>query len=78
MTPALAQRAPASTTRRERRRDGGCARGQGGRLTLDELISSAWAGVAARVPVACPWCGGRMTPTGPESGGCRSCASSLS
>ncbi len=49
-----------------------------GRLTLDELVSSAWAGLSARVPVACPLCGGRMAPTAQGVGRCRACHTALS
>ena len=77
MRGALAQRTQAPAPARERRRDGGCRPPAGGRLTLDQLISSAWAGVTARSPVACPWCGGRMVPEADQSARCRSCLSSL-
>jgi DnaJ-class molecular chaperone len=50
----------------------------GGRLTLDELISGAWAALSAGAPVACPVCGGRMAPTGTGAGSCGSCSTELS
>jgi hypothetical protein len=74
MTPALAERASASPDRADAAR----VAPSGGRLTLDELMSSAWAGVTAGVPVACPVCGERMAPAGPDVATCRSCASILS
>ena len=77
MTPALADRTHVRPPARERRRPAACHPVTGGRLTLDELISSAWAGVAAQAPVACPWCGGRMSAEPGEAARCRSCASSL-
>jgi DnaJ-class molecular chaperone len=54
-----------------------------GRLTLEELISGVWEGLAANETVACPVCDGRMAPrpgAGPGSvgGGCPSCGSHLS
>jgi hypothetical protein len=41
-----------------------------GDRTLDELVSTAWAALGARAPVACPVCGGQMTalPGGPPTG----------
>jgi hypothetical protein len=52
------------------------------RGTLDEVIASAWAGVSARAPVACPVCDAPMAPTlteaGTTSGSCRSCGTTLS
>ncbi len=37
-----------------------------GRLTLDELITSTWEGLAVRGTVACPVCTGPMTARSPE------------
>jgi hypothetical protein len=74
MTPALAERASASPERADTVR---VIPGDG-RLTLDEVMSSAWAGVTAGVPVACPVCGERMSPAGPDAAACRACASILS
>jgi hypothetical protein len=48
-----------------------------GRLTLDELVSGAWAALGAGAPAACPVCDSpmhRATPTGParcSNAGCR-------
>jgi DnaJ-class molecular chaperone len=48
-----------------------------GRLTLDELVSGAWAAIGAGFPAACPVCDGPMRS---ESGGpasCGNCGSEL-
>jgi hypothetical protein len=55
----------------------------GGGLTLDHLITSVWEGLAARETVACPACGGEMTPhegagACPVGGACRRCDAELS
>jgi hypothetical protein len=55
----------------------------GGGLTLDDLISSVWEGLAAGEPVDCPGCGSAMTPRAhregtSHSGVCGSCGSRLS
>jgi hypothetical protein len=50
-----------------------------GRLTLDELVSGAWAALGAGAPAACPVCDGPMRPAprgGPAT--CGGCGSSLS
>lgn len=55
-----------------------------GRLTLDDLITSAWEGLAVRGTVACPVCEGPMTAFGPKhegdapTGTCLDCGSQLS
>ncbi|MGA7703588.1 MAG: hypothetical protein WB998_01705 [Solirubrobacteraceae bacterium] len=55
-----------------------------GRLTLDELITSTWEGLAVRGTVACPVCDGSMTVQSPEHdgeapmGACLGCGSQLS
>lgn len=54
----------------------------GGEPTLDELLSGAWEGLVAHQPVACPLCGGDMTPeygahARPIGGRCRSCDAHL-
>jgi hypothetical protein len=59
---------------------GGAAReragGLGGGLTLDDAVVGAWEGLAARVVVACPLCGGALRPhaapdaVGGRCGGC--------
>ncbi|HEU4978862.1 MAG TPA: hypothetical protein VFT42_08210 [Solirubrobacteraceae bacterium] len=81
--------AVALAPRRERRRpgaDGRCDRAvqdpaRGG-LTLDELIVGVWEGLAAHATVACPVCGGSMTPRygsapAPVGGRCGGCDSTL-
>jgi hypothetical protein len=77
MTVALLQpvETPAAVSAQRRHRASPAA---GGRVTLDELISGAWAALSAGAPVACPVCGGRMAPAGPDIGGCGSCSTSLS
>jgi hypothetical protein len=55
----------------------------GGGLTLDDLISSVWEGLAAGEPVECPGCGSAMRPRAgcagtPPGGICTSCGSRLS
>jgi hypothetical protein len=52
-----------------------------GRLTLDELVSGAWAALGAGAPATCPVCDGPMFPAEGPGGGsaaCRGCGSSLS
>lgn len=53
-----------------------------GPRNLAELIDTAWAGLLAEAPVACPICDGRMDPRptaiGVAGGKCRSCGSELS
>ena len=55
-----------------------------GRLTLDDLITSAWEGLAVRATVQCPVCEGPMASGPHEScgdqttGACLSCGSRLS
>jgi hypothetical protein len=55
-----------------------------GRLTLDELITGAWEGLAVRGTVACPVCAGTMLARSTEHGGeppegtCQDCGSRLS
>jgi DnaJ-class molecular chaperone len=77
MTPTLLQPAatPANAPARKRHR---ASPGCGGRRTLDELISGAWAALSAGAPVACPVCGGRMAPAGTGTGSCGSCSTLLS
>ena len=50
-----------------------------GGLTLDAVISSAWAGLSGGAPVACPVCDGTMRPR-PDSNAaaCSGCGSELS
>ena len=43
-----------------------------GRLTLDELVSGAWAAVAAGAPAACPICDGML-----RFGNCGDCGTQL-
>jgi hypothetical protein len=55
-----------------------------GRLTLDDLITGVWEGLAVRDVVHCPVCGGAMAPKahdhacGPSMGVCLRCGSRLS
>jgi hypothetical protein len=54
-----------------------------GRLTLDELVTSVWEGLAVRGTVSCPVCGGAMRsiPEDDEQslvGACRECGARLS
>jgi hypothetical protein len=55
-----------------------------GRLTLDDLITGAWEGLAVRGTVNCPVCASPMAARSPEHGGdaptgtCLSCGSRLS
>jgi DnaJ-class molecular chaperone len=55
-----------------------------GRLTLDDLITGVWEGLAVRDTVNCPVCSGPMTSTSPAgrgdstAGACLSCGSGLS
>jgi hypothetical protein len=52
----------------------------GGGLTLDDAIVGAWEGLAARVVVACPLCGGRLRPhAAPDAvgGRCGDCGTTL-
>lgn len=56
------------------------ARGPGGGPTLDDAIVGAWEGLAARVVVACPLCGGALRPhASPDSvgGRCGDCGTTL-
>lgn len=77
MTVALLQPAETSAAAPAQRRHR-ASPAAGGRVTLDELISGAWAALSAGAPVACPVCGGRMAPTGSGTGSCGSCSTSLS
>jgi hypothetical protein len=57
-----------------------CAGGLGGGLTLDDAIVGAWEGLAARVVVACPLCGGALCPhAAPNAAGgrCGDCGTTL-
>jgi hypothetical protein len=55
-----------------------------GRLTLDELITSVWEGLAVRATVNCPVCDSPMAADHPEGcnvppiGACLNCGSCLS
>ena len=56
----------------------------GGRATLDDLLSGAWEGLTAAVSsAACPVCDGELEPrwsagAGVVGGRCRDCGSELS
>jgi hypothetical protein len=91
MTTLLLERSPALDEGFERdtrhRLDGALFVGSTdahGRLTLDDLITNAWEGLAVRGTVACPICASLMAPRSPEYGGdmstgiCLGCGSSLS
>jgi hypothetical protein len=91
MTTLLLERSPALEEGFEqdtRRRLGGTpVSGQAdahGRLTLDDLITSVWEGLAVRATVQCPVCAGPMTSDCPRDGRggaptgvCPSCGSRL-
>ena len=90
MTPLLLERPPALERDLERhvhrRLDGARLSGQPGvhgRLTLDDLITDVWEGLAVRT-VACPVCAGPMTRNAPcdqgdgAGGTCLDCGSCLS
>ena len=55
-----------------------------GSPTLDDVVSTAWEGLAAAAPTtACPVCGGDLQPrwsagAGVVGGSCRDCGSELS
>jgi hypothetical protein len=54
----------------------------GGGLTLDDLLVGVWEGLSAHRTVACPACGGAMTPRygagpAPVGGRCGSCRTTL-
>jgi hypothetical protein len=52
----------------------------GGGPTLDDAVVGAWEGLAARVVVACPVCGGALRPhaaPGAVGGRCDGCATTL-
>jgi hypothetical protein len=48
-----------------------------GRLTLDELVSGAWAAVGAGFPAACPVCDGPMRAHDGGPAACGSCGAEL-
>jgi hypothetical protein len=48
-----------------------------GRLTLDELVSGAWAALGAGFPAACPVCDGPMSSDSARPAVCGSCGSEL-
>jgi hypothetical protein len=91
VTTLLLERSPALDEGFEhdarRRLDGGLLAGTTdahGRLTLDDLITGAWEGLAVRGTVDCPVCASPMVSRSPEQGGdaptgtCLSCRSRLS
>ena len=54
-----------------------------GPRNLAEVVDTAWAGLRAEMPIACPVCDGRMEPrlqagSGVAGGRCRDCGSELS
>ncbi|HEV3093509.1 MAG TPA: hypothetical protein VGY30_03230 [Solirubrobacteraceae bacterium] len=91
MTTLLLERAPAlgEGLEHEPRRGLGDAGVTGqadahGRLTLDDLITSVWEGLAVRGTVSCPVCAGPMVAMvgeqeeGAPTGGCFGCGARLS
>jgi hypothetical protein len=91
MTTLLLERSPALDEGFERdthrRLDGVLIAGTTdahGRLTLDDIITSAWEGLAVRATVNCPVCASPMASRSPADGGdaptgaCLSCGSRLS
>jgi hypothetical protein len=78
MTAGLAERLRPRPRLARRRNLAHVELAAGGRLTLDELVSSAWAGLSAGAPVGCPLCGEHMAPSPDGVGRCRACDSSLS
>ena len=49
-----------------------------GRITLDELVSGAWAAVGAGAPAACPVCDGTLrAASAGGAAGCDRCGCSL-
>ena len=57
--------------------------GPGGGPSLDDVLSSAWEGLAARAVVDCPMCEGELVPeygsqARPIGGRCRRCGTRLS
>ncbi len=55
----------------------------GGESTLDEVVVDAWEGLASARAVACPVCGGEMSPqpgigAGELGGSCADCGAELS
>jgi hypothetical protein len=69
-------RPPANADPAARRRDGDLSGGP----TLDDAIVGAWEGLAARVVVACPLCGGALRPhAAPDAvgGRCGDCGATL-
>jgi hypothetical protein len=77
MTAAVAQRLRPAPHSARRRGAPHTPLAAGGRITLDELVSGAWAGLAAGAPVACPVCDDRMDPATAGSGSCRACGAEL-
>jgi hypothetical protein len=90
MTALLLERSPVLDEGFERdarrRLDGALLAGKTdahGRLTLDDLITGVWEGLAVRATVNCPVCAGPMASRFPSSedeptGTCLSCGSRLS
>jgi hypothetical protein len=90
MTSLLLERSPALDGGFERgthrRLDGALLAGRTdahGRLTLDDLITGVWEGLAMRGTVNCPVCESQMALCSPDSddlptGACLSCGSQLS
>ena len=74
--PAEPEPRPPAAHAVTQQRDGGL----GGRPTLDDAIVGAWEGLAARVVVACPLCGGALRPhlvPNAVGGRCGDCGTTL-
>jgi hypothetical protein len=50
-----------------------------GRLTLDDVVSRVWEGLATGLPAACPLCRAEMVVAlgGPQSGTCTTCGTTI-
>lgn len=79
MKAELANRPGARVRPRDRRRSRACRPVRLERPTLDDVITTAWAAVAAGAPLACPVCSQRMDPgpNGPTQATCRVCGTTL-
>jgi hypothetical protein len=85
--PAVAKDFERDQRGRDDRSDGACAPERAGaydRLTLDDLVTGVWEGLAVRATVSCPVCAGPMASGSREAGAetptgaCLSCGSRLS
>ncbi len=71
-------RSPGPPSPADKPREAPVTRLSHGRVTLDELVSGAWAAVASGAPAACPVCDGTLTraPSG-AAANCSRCGSEL-